>query len=230
MAINTITTRLHQTLKAIRACENACHRKPGSVRLLAVTKGQPIEAIQDAIACGQSDFGENYLQEAQLKIKALERHLITWHYIGAIQSNKIKAIAHNFSWVHSVCSEKTAIRLNDNRASHQPPLNLCLQINLNHEPGKSGASPEAAPNLVGAILALPRLKLRGLMLIPPKERDESLQTQTFMQLQQLLNTLNQQYNLTMDTLSMGMSHDFRAAICAGSTMVRIGQAIFGERT
>lgn len=229
MDANTIKIRLNQTLNAIRTYEHACHRTPGSVTLLAVTKGQSIEAIQHAIACGQSDFGESYLQEAQVKIRSLEGHPITWHYIGAIQSNKTKAIAHNFGWVHSVCSEKIAIRLNRDRASNQPPLNVCLQINLNDEAGKSGTSPEKAPDLVGAVLALPRLKLRGLMLIPPKGGSESQQTQTFIQLQQLLNVLNQQYNIAMDTLSMGMSHDFKAAICAGSTIVRIGQAIFGER-
>lgn len=194
-----------------------------------MSKGHYCTEIEQAYAAGLRDFGESYLQEALTKIQTLNSSSICWHFIGPIQSNKTLGIAQHFSWVHSVCREKIAQQLNDARPSSKPPLNICIQINFDEEKSKSGANIVDVVRLASYVLRLPHLRLRGLMLIPKPQTDEQLQYQSFLRLKQLLNELNQQLNIKMDTLSMGMSNDFKAAIRAGSTIVRIGTAIFGAR-
>jgi len=225
-----ITNNISYINQLIRQAEIAAHRPEGIVKLLAVSKGQPSSKVEEAYTAGQRDFGENYLQEALAKIQTLKSLPLCWHFIGPIQSNKTHSIAHHFSWVHSVSRQKIAEQLNEARPVFMPPLNVCLQINFDDEETKSGIHPDQAINLASCILQLPRLRLRGLMLIPKPEADAQSQYHSFLRLPQLLNTLNQQLNINMDTLSMGMSNDLQAAIRAGSTMVRIGTAIFGKRT
>lgn len=213
----------------IHQAEIAAHRPEGDVKLLAVSKGHPCSKIQEAHSAGLHDFGESYLQEALAKIQILNTLPLCWHFIGPIQSNKAHSIAHYFSWVHSVSRQKIAQQLNEARPISMPPLNICLQVNFDDEKTKSGVAPEEAASLASYILELPRLRLRGLMLIPKPETDEQSQYLSFLRLSQLLDMLNQQLNIAMDTLSMGMSNDMQAAIRAGSTIVRIGTAIFGSR-
>ena len=230
MPESTITERIAHLNDTIHQLECAYNRPSGAVQLLAVSKRQPAPSIQEAFNAGQRDFGENYLQEAQAKIKLLNHLPLIWHFIGPIQSNKTKHIANDFSWVHSVCRYKIALQLNDARADELPRLNICLQVNLDGEETKSGITPELITDLVIAVSQVPRLQLRGLMVIPKPQETEQQQYLSFLRLTQMLHSLNQQLNLSMDTLSMGMSDDLQAAIRAGSTMVRIGRAIFGERT
>lgn len=200
----------------------------GSVTLLAVSKAQSAEKLREAYQTGQTKFGENYLQEALNKQAELADLNIEWHFIGPIQSNKTQPIAQHFSWVHGVDRLKIAQRLNDARPADLPPLQICLQVNISGETSKSGVAPDALAELVKAVSILPRLKLRGLMSIPEPTDDEALQRQQFKQMRLLFNRLvNEGYAL--DTLSMGMSGDYKIAIEEGATMVRIGSAIFGAR-
>lgn len=207
-------------------------RTPGSVRLLAVSKTCPPEAVIEAARAGQQAFGENYEQEAlekmqEIKRRAPELHL-EWHFIGPIQSNKTRGIAAAFDWVHSVDREKIARRLSDQRPDTLPPLNICLQVNISRENSKSGTDETGVLALAKAVTTLPRLKLRGLMAIPEPETDPTRQRQPFRQLKNLYDRLrNEGYEL--DTLSMGMTADMDAAIAEGATIVRIGTAIFGPR-
>ncbi|AHE66425.1 YggS family pyridoxal phosphate-dependent enzyme [Legionella oakridgensis] len=224
----TIAERILHVIHQIHQAEAEYGRPPGTVALIAVSKGQSKEAIEQAFAAGVHQFGENYLQEAEPKINILAKLPITWHFIGPIQSNKCRPIAHYFSWVHSVCRASIAQRLNDARPQSLPALNVCIQINDDDEK-KAGIHPEQAAELASAILLLPRLHLRGLMLIPKQGHDELQLYLSFQKLTALLHSLNKQLHIHMDTLSMGMSGDFQVAIRAGSTMVRIGQTIFGER-
>jgi PLP dependent protein len=221
-----ITNRIHKVQQLIVTTANSCQRSPKDIQLLVVSKGQPASAIQTAFAAGISDFGESYLQEAQKKIKILASLPLCWHFIGPIQSNKARDIAKDFSWVHSVCREKIATLLAKYRPENLPTLNLCLQVNLDNEKNKSGISPEQLAKLALVVSQLPRLKLRGLMAIPMPQSEEQQQYKSFLRLTNLFNQLNKELNLSMDTLSMGMSDDFIAAIKAGSTIVRIGRAIF----
>lgn len=211
---------------AIANCAKQYGRDPASVSLLAVTKNQSLEAVRAAYAAGQRLFGENYLQEALPKIAALPD--CEWHFIGPIQSNKTRKIAEHFSWVQSVASLSIAKRLNEQRPFNLPPLNICIEVNLNAEASKSGVSELDVLPLAEACLALPRLHLRGLMAIPENTDDLNMARRNFHQLAELQNQLISK-GIPLDTLSMGMSHDFEAAIAEGSTMVRIGQAIFGSR-
>lgn len=204
-------------------------RQPGEVLLLAVSKQQSIEAITQAFYLGINDFGENYLQEAQQKINGLKELPLCWHFIGPIQSNKTKGIASQFHWVHSINRAKIALLLNEHRPTDLDPLNICLQINLIDEQSKSGIPPEKATQLALTVSQLPNLKLRGLMTIPPAQKNQQKQYELFMQLNRLMHSLNHKLGLNMDTLSMGMSDDVVPAIKAGATIVRIGRAIFGER-
>ncbi|MCW8398230.1 YggS family pyridoxal phosphate-dependent enzyme [Legionella sp. PATHC038] len=220
---------LNQIKQLIIQTELECGRKPGSVLLLAVSKQQGIEAIRGLFQLGITHFGESYFQEAQSKINALNNIPICWHFIGPIQSNKTKGIATLFHWVHSISRLKIANYLNEYRPSNLAPLNICLQINLVDEQTKSGIPPEHAAELALAVSQLPHLKLRGLMTIPPPQKEMQAQYDLFIQLNQLMHSLNQELGLDMDTLSMGMSHDFVPAIKAGATIVRVGQALFGER-
>jgi pyridoxal phosphate enzyme (YggS family) len=198
------------------------------VRLLAVSKTFPAQAVREAYQAGQDAFGENYLQEALHKIEVLGDLPLEWHFIGPIQGNKTRAIAENFAWVHCVDRLKIAERLSAQRPSQLSPLNICLQVNVSGEQSKSGVAAEEVLQLAKDIAQLPRLKLRGLMAIPAPAVDEAAQRVPFARMRQLLHELNEQA-LTLDTLSMGMSQDFVAAIKEGSTMVRMGTAIFGIR-
>ncbi|MDP7593637.1 MAG: YggS family pyridoxal phosphate-dependent enzyme [Litorilituus sp.] len=218
-----------------RACLD--DNRQNSVTLLAVSKTKPASAVVQAHLAGQNDFGENYCQEAVEKIAKLS-HLpnLCWHFIGPIQSNKTKQIADNFSWVHSVDREKIAIRLNTHRCEklkqafaqeqcHDTPLNICLQVNISEEDSKSGIMPSEVFSLATVVNNCDYLTLRGLMAIPAKNADNDV----YKKMQHLFNALQAQYP-SVDTLSMGMSNDLALAITNGSTMVRIGTAIFGERT
>lgn len=196
--------------------------------MLAVSKGQSIEKIREAYDAGQQLFGENYLQEALIKMTALSDVHIEWHFIGPIQSNKTRKIAEHFSWVHSVDNLKTAQRLNDQRPAHLPPLNICLEVNISHEISKSGIAPPQTKSLATTCLSLPRLRLRGLMAIPAPQIDFQQQRAAFHLLAELFHALRGD-GIPLDTLSMGMSDDFEAAIAEGSTIIRLGTAVFGRR-
>lgn len=219
---------LQATKQRIDAASERYQRAPASVQLLAVTKTQPVEVVREAYLLGQTQFGENYLQEAIAKIGALSDCNISWHFIGSIQSNKTKIIAEHFDWVHSVDRLKIAQRLNEARAPMPTPLNICLQINISEEESKSGISLEDLPELVAQIKQLPHLRLRGLMTLPAPSSDFASQRASFAPIKHAFDALNAQ-GAGLDTLSMGMSDDLEAAIAEGSTMVRIGSAIFGAR-
>ena len=219
----SIRQNIAQVKELITQAELSAQRPNGSVLLLAVSKQQSAEAINTAYQLGISDFGENYFQEAKRKITLLKNTNIRWHFIGPIQSNKAKGIAASFSWVHSLDRWNIAQQLNKYRSDSLTPLNVCIQVNLTHEETKAGVSPEEAQELVLAVSQLPKLKLRGLMTIPPPLKNEIEQYKLFQQLADLMNSLNTQLDLKMDTLSMGMSDDLIPAIKAGSTIVRIGQ-------
>jgi pyridoxal phosphate enzyme (YggS family) len=209
------------------ACQTT-GRTPGSVQLLAVSKTWGPDAVRQAHAAGLTAFGENYIQEAVDKITALRDLPLVWHCIGPIQSNKTRLVADHFDWVHSIDRLKIAQRLSEQRPEHLPPLQVCIQVNVDGGDTKSGVSPEELPALAQAVAALPRLQLRGLMTIPePAETPEQMRA-VHAQAQALLESLRQQ-GLPLDTLSMGMSADMTEAIAEGSTMVRVGTAIFGQR-
>jgi len=208
----------------------AANRDPLEITLLAISKTRPVDDIRAAIATGQRHFGENYLQDALVKISTLaeESPALCWHFIGAIQSNKTKEIAKHFDWVHTIDRLKIAQRLNDQRPQQAPPLNVCIQVNISEETSKAGVRLEHLDELAESISQLPNLKLRGLMAIPAATDDIEQQRQAFASLRKLLEQL-QQHDQQLDTLSMGMSSDMEAAIAEGSTMIRIGTAIFGAR-
>jgi len=196
--------------------------------MVAVSKTFAADAVREAAAAGQSDFGENYVTEGVDKIGELRALGLTWHYIGPIQSNKTRLIAENFDWVHSVDREKIATRLSQARGAGRKELQVCLQVNVSGEASKSGTSPAEVAALARKVADLPGLKLRGLMAIPEPSSDVRLQRSRFAQLRALRDELNRD-GLGLDTLSMGMSADMEAAIAEGATMVRVGTAIFGER-
>lgn len=212
----------------IREYEKKYSRDAHSVFLLAVSKRQPVEKMQQAIAAGQLAFGENYLQEALEKKMLLANPQIEWHFIGAIQSNKTRKIAEHFSWVHSVNDRKICERLNAQRPAELPPLNVCLEVNVSHESTKSGVNIDEVFSLATYCASLPRLKLRGLMTMPAPFDTLALQRGEFNKLKKLFDELNQNH-FQLDTLSMGMSNDLEAAIAEGATIVRVGTAIFGAR-
>jgi len=225
---NAIETNLLTIRELIGKFEQKYGRTPGSVKLLAASKFQPLAKLESAIKLGQHAFGENYLQEALEKISFLANESLEWHFIGSIQHNKTKKIAEHFSWVHSIASEKIAQRLNDQRPPSLPPLNVCIEVNMSGESSKSGITIEDAKRLVEVCASLPRLKLRGFMTIPAPSDHFDEQLKPFTALAELLALLQKKYP-QLDTLSMGMSEDYEAAIAAGATIVRIGSAIFGER-
>ncbi len=216
---------VHQLIEQAAIDHNRC---ASDIVLLAVSKKKPVEDIREAVRCGQKNFGENYLQEARSKISELADLDIVWHFIGPVQSNKTKALASSFQWVHCVDRLKIAQRLNDHRPGSMPPLNICIQVNADLEPSKSGIAPSEIIALAEAIAHLPRLRLRGLMTIPAPRSDFKSQREPFRLLAQALADLRAR-GFDCDTLSIGMSHDLQAAIAEGSTLVRIGTAIFGER-
>jgi pyridoxal phosphate enzyme (YggS family) len=216
------------TQSRISAACRAHSRSVDSVTLLAVSKGQSAAAIDSAASAGIENFGENFLQESLAKIEALRGRELTWHFIGRLQANKTRAVAENFSWVHTVDRLKVAERLSAQRPSGSPPLNVCLQLHVGGEASKGGvAAAEIAP-LAVAVRGLPNIRLRGLMSMPPAENDESRQRAWFREVRQVFDYLNER-GLALDTLSMGTSMDFESAIAEGATMVRIGTAIFGPR-
>jgi pyridoxal phosphate enzyme (YggS family) len=223
--MSTIADNILQVSSRIQAATQAAHRDEHSVQLLAVSKTKPAEALREAYAAGLRDFGENYLQEALSKQLELADLPLIWHFIGPIQSNKTRAIAEHFAWVHSVDRLKIAQRLSEQRPADLPPLNICIQVNVSGEDSKSGCTPADLPALATAISDLPRLKLRGLMAIPEPTEDRAAQDAAFAAVQSLQASLN----LPLDTLSMGMSHDLESAIAQGATWVRIGTALFGAR-
>ena len=203
-------------------------READCAQLLAVSKTFPANDIREAYACGQRCFGENYVDEALNKINSLSDLVIEWHYIGPIQSNKTRKIAENFDWVHSLASVKHARRLSEQRPDDRPPLNVCIQVNISHEASKSGLDTDEVTSLAEEIQQLPGLKLRGIMGIPARTSDTASQRQAFAELASIYRQL-QDTGEDIDTLSMGMTADLEAAIAEGSTMLRIGTAIFGAR-
>jgi pyridoxal phosphate enzyme (YggS family) len=220
---------------ALQACrtriETACTasgRGSDCARLLAVSKTFPAEAIREAHLAGQRQFGESYIQEALPKMAALAELTLEWHFIGPLQSNKTRAVAEHFHWLHSLESEKVARRLSGQRPAHLPPLNVCLQVNVSGESSKHGVQPHGALALAREVATLPGLRLRGFMAIPEPTEDVHLQRARFRQVAELMRQA-QCSGLTLDTLSMGMSADLEAAILEGATMVRVGSAIFGAR-
>jgi pyridoxal phosphate enzyme (YggS family) len=223
--MSTIADNIAQVSSRIHAAAVAAKRDADSVQLLAVSKTKPAEALREAYVAGLRDFGENYLQEALSKQLELADLPLIWHFIGPIQSNKTRAIAEHFAWVHSVDRLKIAQRLSEQRPAELPPLNICIQVNVSGEASKSGCTPADLPALANAISELPRIKLRGLMAIPEPTEDRAAQDAAFAAVQHLQASLN----LPLDTLSMGMSHDLESAIAMGATWVRIGTALFGAR-
>lgn len=220
--ITNIWQRIHDA-------EQEFDRTSGSVDLLAVSKTRAVEEIKSALDAGVHRFGENYVQEALPKIQALADEDIEWHFIGNIQSNKTQQIAENFSWVHAVSNLNTVGRLSMQRPADLPPLNVCIQVNISEEASKSGTTVTALSELAGEVARLPNIKLRGLMVIPEICHTFSAQRAIFQKARQLYQKLVRE-GLQLDTLSMGMSGDFEAAIAEGATIVRLGTAIFGPRT
>jgi len=206
----------------------AAGRNPGDIALLAVSKTFAAAAVRAAYVAGQREFGENYVQEALEKIAELSALPLIWHFIGPIQSNKTRAIAEHFDWVHSVAREKIALRLAAARAPQLRPLDICLQVNVSGEASKSGVAPQDLRPLAEAVRTLPRLRLRGLMAVPEPSDDIDRQRSCFAGLRILLEQLNAA-GFGLDTLSIGMSQDLEAAVMEGATMVRVGTAIFGKR-
>lgn len=226
--MTTIASNLQAVRAAIAAAAAACGRAPQDIGLLAVSKTFPADAVREACAAGQRRFGENYVQEGIDKIAALRDLQIEWHFIGPIQSNKTRPIAEHFDWVHGIERLKIAERLSAQRPTHLPPLQVCLQVNVSGEASKSGAAPEEVEALALQVAKLPNLRLRGLMAIPAPTDDAAAQRAAFAQLRASFEKLKDA-GLQIDTLSMGMSHDFPSAVAEGATLVRIGTAIFGAR-
>jgi len=231
----SIADKLINVRQRIKKAEIRAKRAPNSVNLLAVTKTRNAEELYSAMLSGLKSFGENYVNEAVSKQEALqalcsekEYANLAWHFIGPVQSNKTKVIAQHFDWVQSVDREKVATRLNAQRAPEMPPIKVCIQVNINHEASKSGINIQEVETLCAKIGALPQLELRGLMTIPKASQSEAALRASFLEMQALFETLKQRYP-TMDTLSMGMSGDIETAIECGSSMVRVGTAIFGPR-
>ena len=223
-----LVTRFEAVQDRIRAAERRFQRPPGAVQLLAVSKTQPVAAIAALTAAGQSAFGENYVQEALDKMAELAARALEWHFIGPLQANKTRSVAECFAWVHSVDRLKIAQRLSAQRPAALPPLNVCLQVNLDRETTKHGLDEDAVGAVAAQVAALPRLRLRGLMAIPAPTADFVAQRRAFARLrlrqEQLIAA-----GLALDTLSMGMSDDLEAAVAEGATVVRVGTALFGPR-
>lgn len=229
----TLTQNLAENLRAVRArlsrAAADCGRNVQSITLLAVGKSQPAGAIAALADLGQRHFGESYLQEALPKLEALAARRLTWHFIGQLQSNKTRAVATHFDWVHTIDRLRIAERLSAQRPFHAPPLRVCIQVRIGMEASKGGVAPEQAAELVAAVRALPRLELRGLMCLPPPESDPQRQRYWLRQLRELRDAIDAGRGL-LPELSMGMSDDLEAAVAEGATIVRVGTAIFGPRT
>ena len=223
-----VTENLPKVIDLLAKATTEAGRDPDTVKLLAVSKKQPAAAVLAAADAGQRDFGENFVQEGLQKITDVARDDLVWHFIGHLQSNKSRAVAEHFDWVHTLDRLKVARRLSRDRPAELGDLNVCLQVNIDNEPAKSGISAEDLPELARQIIELPRLCLRGLMCLPAVRESFAEQREAFARLRDLNESLAAN-GIATDTLSMGMSGDYRAAIFEGSTMVRIGTAIFGER-
>lgn len=228
MKFEELCNNLDVLLTDIRRCEQAHGRCPGSVQLLAVSKTKPHAMIEEALQCGQEHFGENYAQEFAEKTAALNSNEIDWHFIGPLQSNKTQLIAPYANWVHSIDRIKIARRLSAQRPKQMRPLNICLQVNIDDEPEKSGVAANQLQELAQQVSELEHIHLRGLMCIPKPRNNFDDQRHAFAKLRQMLGTLNKK-GFQLDTLSMGMSGDYSAAIAEGATIVRVGTAIFGTR-
>jgi pyridoxal phosphate enzyme (YggS family) len=222
------TVHVNHVRSRITQAARAAGRDPASVTLIGVTKAKAAGSVREAATAGVTDFGENYLQEALGKMGALEDLALRWHFIGGLQSNKTRPVAERFDWVHSVDRFSIARRLSEQRPFHAPPLDLCIQVALVPEPAKGGVPPSELEELAVRTAELPRVRLRGLMCVPPPQPDAPSQRALFARLRGLLEELNSS-GLKLDTLSMGMSADFEAAIAEGATHVRIGTALFGSR-
>lgn len=231
MSAQNLPATVAQVRARIAAAAQSAGRSPGSITLLAVSKGHPEHALRAAAATGIKDFGESYLQEAAPKMQALSDLDLTWHFIGSLQANKTRPVAQSFAWVHGVDRLKIATRLSEQRPYHAPPLNVCLEVNLAAEPDKGGVDPAGLSELAAAVAQLPRLSLRGLMGLPPQDSDPQRTRHWFAELARLRTQLCATLpGLSgFDTLSMGMSGDFEAAILEGATIVRIGTLLFGPR-
>ncbi len=227
--MSEIKKQRQQLLTQIKIAEQSAKKPANSVTLLAVSKTWPAEILRQAAEAGQTCFGENYLQEALIKINALSDLDLEWHFIGPLQSNKTKEAAENFDWIHSVGRDKIVQRLAKQRPLHLPPLNICIQVNIDNETSKSGADAQQVLLLAKQIAQQERLSLRGLMIIPTPTTDIVQQRISFQQAHALFTDLAARYP-SVDTLSMGMSGDMALAIAEGSTLVRIGTALFGQRT
>lgn len=223
------TAGLDTVRRRIAAAALRADRDPAGIRLIAVSKQQPVAAIRAAFDAGQRDFGENYLQEALPKLAALHGLPITWHFIGRLQANKTREVAAAFDWVHSVDRERIATRLAEQRPQDRARLTVLLQVRLDRASRRAGVEPDALAGLARFVSALPRLELRGLMCMPEPASDLAAQRLPFRRLRELLEDLNRRGH-ALDTLSMGMSDDLEAAIAEGATIVRVGTAIFGPRT
>lgn len=230
--MNSIQQNLETVQRKISTAAERCGRHPKKITLLAVSKTKPVSVIQEAIDAGQQFFGENYVQEGVDKIKHFasipDAKQLEWHFIGSLQSNKSRQVAEYFDWIHTIDSQRIARRLSEQRPNTMRPLNVLIQINISDEQNKSGISLEQLADLATKISEMPKLTLRGLMVIPAIETDEGRQLAMFKKVEQAFIRLQQRYS-SVDTLSMGMTDDMTAAIAAGSTMVRIGTAIFGAR-
>ncbi len=218
--------RYQKLAQRLTAAARRYARSDDEVQLLAVSKRQSIDAIKRVAAYGQRKFGENYLQEAETKIAALATLGLEWHFIGQLQSNKTRAVATLFDWVHSVDRLKTAQRLNDQRPDLATRLNVCVEVNISGESGKGGVAVNEVPSFIDSLVSLPRLQVRGLMALPAPESDFERQRRSFRRLFEIFREIDYP---AFDTLSMGTSNDFEAAIAEGATIVRIGTALFGPR-
>ena len=227
--MSAIATNLQAVRSRIVRAAVAAGRAPGSVALLAVSKTWPTGCIVEAARAGQRAFGENYAQEALAKILATRELGLEWHFIGPLQGNKTRLVAEHFDWVHSLDRLMIAERLSAQRPAGQPPLQVCVQVNVSSEATKGGCAADEAAALCAAVATLPNLRLRGLMAIPAATDDATLQRAPFRRLREIREAIDAA-GVPLDTLSMGMSHDLEAAIAEGATIVRIGTAIFGERT
>lgn len=224
-----ISANLQAVKQRIRASARSAGRDAGAARLLAVSKGWPADCVRTAYSAGQRAFGENYVQEGVAKIAALDDLDLEWHFIGPLQSNKTREVAEHFDWVHSLDRLKIAARLSTQRPPGLPPLQVCIQVNVSGEDSKSGVAPAELAALARSVKTLPGLRLRGLMAIPEASENAELLRQRFALLRKLLEQLNAE-DMELDVLSMGMSDDFESAIAEGATILRIGTAIFGQRT
>ena len=225
---NQVSDKLQHVRQRIELAAESVGRPAGAVKLLAVSKTMPAQAVREAYAAGQLAFGENYIQEAVDKMAALSDLTLEWHCIGPVQSNKTQQVASNFDWVHSIDRLKIAERLSAQRPAHLPPLQVCIQVNIDGGANKSGVAPQDLLALAQAVKKLPHLQLRGLMTIPEPAETDAATRAVHRQTKELFDSLNAA-GLSLDTLSMGMTADLEAAIAEGSNCVRVGTAIFGSR-